>query len=140
MAKKKKAVRRKKAAPKSVGLSTSEVRACGDTRESRELTSRGAQLTEVFAEAIGLRLDNDRLRREDLLRRASLRYAAVASDLLAQSLDMELTSALIPRPKPGMPRRPVNAHIPAPPINKCAMAVTLIVQAVGKNKLNQFNG
>ena len=40
MAKKKKAARRKKAAPKSVGLSTSEVRAAGDTREIRELRSR----------------------------------------------------------------------------------------------------
>jgi ParB family chromosome partitioning protein len=40
MAKKKKAARRKKAAPKSVGLSISEVRAAGDTREIRELTSR----------------------------------------------------------------------------------------------------
>ena len=40
MAKKKKAVRRKKAAPKSVGLSTSEVRKTGDTREVRDLTSR----------------------------------------------------------------------------------------------------
>jgi ParB family transcriptional regulator, chromosome partitioning protein len=40
MAKKKKAVRRKKAAPKSVGLSTSEVRKTGETREVRELTSR----------------------------------------------------------------------------------------------------
>jgi ParB family transcriptional regulator, chromosome partitioning protein len=40
MAKKKKAVRRKKAAPKSVGLSTAEVRRAGETRELRDLTSR----------------------------------------------------------------------------------------------------
>ena len=40
MAKKKKAVRRKKAAPKSVGLSTAEVRKAGETRELRELSSR----------------------------------------------------------------------------------------------------
>ena len=40
MAKKKKATRRKKAAPKSVGLSTDAVRAAGDTRELRELTAR----------------------------------------------------------------------------------------------------
>jgi ParB family transcriptional regulator, chromosome partitioning protein len=39
MAKKKKATRRKKAAPKSVGLSTDAVRAAGDTRELRELTA-----------------------------------------------------------------------------------------------------
>jgi ParB family transcriptional regulator, chromosome partitioning protein len=40
MAKKKKAVRRKKAAPKSVGLSTAEVRKTGETRELRELSAR----------------------------------------------------------------------------------------------------
>jgi ParB family chromosome partitioning protein len=40
MAKKKKAVRRKKAAPKSVGLSTAEVRKTGETRDVRDLTSR----------------------------------------------------------------------------------------------------
>jgi ParB family chromosome partitioning protein len=40
MAKKKKATRRKKAAPKSVGLSTAEVRKTGETREVRELTTR----------------------------------------------------------------------------------------------------
>ena len=40
MAKKKKAVRRKKAAPKSVGLSTGDVRKTDETRELRELTSR----------------------------------------------------------------------------------------------------
>src|SRR4030095_16451010 len=40
MAKKKKAVRRKKAAPKSVGLSTVEVRKTGETREFRDLTPR----------------------------------------------------------------------------------------------------
>ena len=40
MAKKKKAVRRKKAAPKSVGLSTVEVRKAGETRELRELSSK----------------------------------------------------------------------------------------------------
>ena len=40
MAKQKKVTRRKKAAPKSVGLSTSEVRKSSDSRELRELTSR----------------------------------------------------------------------------------------------------
>jgi len=40
MAKKKKATRRKKAAPKSVGLSTVEVRKSGETRELRELSGR----------------------------------------------------------------------------------------------------
>jgi ParB family chromosome partitioning protein len=40
VAKKKKAVRRTKAAPKSVGLSIAEVRKTGDTRELRELSTR----------------------------------------------------------------------------------------------------
>jgi ParB family chromosome partitioning protein len=40
MAKKKKAVRRKKAAPKSLGLSIGEVRKTDETRELRDLTSR----------------------------------------------------------------------------------------------------
>src|SRR5215204_7640126 len=40
MAKKKKAVRRKKTVPKSVGLSTGEVSKTGDTRDVRDLTSR----------------------------------------------------------------------------------------------------
>ena len=40
MAKKETATRRKKAAPKSVGLSTGEVRTAGDTKELRELIAR----------------------------------------------------------------------------------------------------
>ena len=40
MAKKKKATRRKKAQPKSVGLTTDAVRTAADTRELRDLTSR----------------------------------------------------------------------------------------------------
>src|SRR5690349_16240206 len=40
MAKKKKAVRRKKAAPKSVGLSTAAVRKTSEARDVRDLTSR----------------------------------------------------------------------------------------------------
>src|SRR5262245_37383641 len=40
MAKKKKATRRKKAAAKSVGLTTGEVRKTAESREARELTSR----------------------------------------------------------------------------------------------------
>ncbi|HEY1487218.1 MAG TPA: SpoIIE family protein phosphatase [Micromonosporaceae bacterium] len=41
--------------------------------------------------------ENDRLRRDDLRRRASLTFMAEASELLAQSLDINLTIALIPR-------------------------------------------
>lgn len=64
---------------------------------ARELSTRGAQMTAIVAESIGLVLDNDRLRREDLQRRGALRFASIASELLAQSLDTELTNALIPR-------------------------------------------
>jgi len=52
---------------------------------------------DVAAQALALLLDNDRLRGDDLRLRASLRFTAEASDLLAQSLDIELTTALIPR-------------------------------------------
>ena len=41
--------------------------------------------------------ENDRLRRADLRRRATLTFMAEASELLAQSLDINLTIALIPR-------------------------------------------
>ena len=60
-------------------------------------TARAHHVAEIAAETVGLALDNDRLRRDDLQRRATLRYATIASDLLAQSLDIELTNALIPR-------------------------------------------
>ncbi len=60
-------------------------------------SARSHTIAELAAETIGLALDNDRLRRDDLQRRATLRYATIASDLLAQSLDIELTHALIPR-------------------------------------------
>ncbi|GIJ47288.1 hypothetical protein Val02_41740 [Virgisporangium aliadipatigenens] len=51
----------------------------------------------LAAERIGLLLENHRLRRTDLERRNWLTFLAEASDLLAQSLDVELTLALIPR-------------------------------------------
>jgi phosphoserine phosphatase RsbU/P len=41
--------------------------------------------------------ENDRLRHDDLRWRASLTFMAEASELLAQSLDIDLTIALIPR-------------------------------------------
>lgn len=59
--------------------------------------SHARQLAELCAGSIGLMLDNDRLRAADLRRRASLTFTVEASDLLAQSLDIELTTALIPR-------------------------------------------
>jgi phosphoserine phosphatase RsbU/P len=44
-----------------------------------------------------LMAENQRLRHADLRRRASLTFMAEASELLAQSLDIDLTIALIPR-------------------------------------------
>jgi serine phosphatase RsbU (regulator of sigma subunit)/anti-sigma regulatory factor (Ser/Thr protein kinase) len=52
---------------------------------------------ELAAEHVALLLENDRLRRVDNERRASLTFLAEASELLSQSLDVELTLALVPR-------------------------------------------
>jgi serine phosphatase RsbU (regulator of sigma subunit)/anti-sigma regulatory factor (Ser/Thr protein kinase) len=54
-------------------------------------------LVTLAAERIGLLLENHRLRRADLTRRGWLTFLAEAGDLLAQSLDVKLTLALIPR-------------------------------------------
>jgi sigma-B regulation protein RsbU (phosphoserine phosphatase) len=49
------------------------------------------------AERFSLHLENDRLRRTDLRRQTWLTFLAEASELLAQSLDVNLTMALIPQ-------------------------------------------
>src|SRR3989440_2198609 len=54
-------------------------------------------LAELMAERLGLALENERLRRTDLRRQAWLTFLAEVSELLAQSLDIELTLALVPR-------------------------------------------
>ncbi|TWJ24606.1 serine phosphatase RsbU (regulator of sigma subunit) [Micromonospora endolithica] len=54
-------------------------------------------LAVLTAERLSLHLENDRLRRADVRRRAWLTFLAEASELLAQSLDVELTMALIPQ-------------------------------------------
>jgi phosphoserine phosphatase RsbU/P len=54
-------------------------------------------LTELAADRLGLALENERLRRTDLRRQAWLTFLAEVSELLAQSLDIALTMALIPR-------------------------------------------
>src|SRR2546421_6764955 len=54
-------------------------------------------LAELMAERLGLALENERLRRTDLRRQAWLSFLAEVSELLAQSLDIELTLALVPR-------------------------------------------
>jgi sigma-B regulation protein RsbU (phosphoserine phosphatase) len=54
-------------------------------------------LAELTAERLSLALENDRLRRADVRRQAWLTFLAEASELLAQSLEVDLTMALIPR-------------------------------------------
>ncbi len=51
----------------------------------------------VVAERLALHLENDRLRRADRRRQSWLTFLAEASELLAQSLDVQLTLALIPQ-------------------------------------------
>ncbi|MFY1688587.1 SpoIIE family protein phosphatase [Plantactinospora sp. WMMB782] len=54
-------------------------------------------LATLVAERLSLHLENDRLRRADVRRQTWLTFLAEASELLAQSLDVELTMALIPQ-------------------------------------------
>jgi phosphoserine phosphatase RsbU/P len=54
-------------------------------------------LATMVAERFSLHLENDRLRRADLRRQTWLTFLAEASELLAQSLDVNLTMALIPQ-------------------------------------------
>ncbi|MEU0553439.1 SpoIIE family protein phosphatase [Dactylosporangium sp. NPDC006015] len=54
-------------------------------------------LTSLAADRLMLLIENHRLRRTDSERRTWLTFLADASELLAQSLDVELTLALIPR-------------------------------------------
>jgi sigma-B regulation protein RsbU (phosphoserine phosphatase) len=54
-------------------------------------------LATIVAERFSLYLENDRLRRADLRRQTWLTFLAEASELLAQSLDVNLTMALIPQ-------------------------------------------
>lgn len=54
-------------------------------------------LATMVAERFSLHLENDRLRRADLRRQTWITFLAEASELLAQSLDVNLTMALIPQ-------------------------------------------
>ncbi|HEY0696335.1 MAG TPA: GAF domain-containing SpoIIE family protein phosphatase, partial [Micromonospora sp.] len=54
-------------------------------------------LAALAAERLSLHLENDRLRRADIRRQSWLTFLAEASELLAQSLDVDLTMALIPQ-------------------------------------------
>ncbi|MEV0713802.1 SpoIIE family protein phosphatase [Asanoa sp. NPDC050611] len=54
-------------------------------------------LAALVTERLSLYVENDRLRRADLRRQSWLTFLAEASELLAQSLDVHLTMALIPQ-------------------------------------------
>jgi len=54
-------------------------------------------LAALVAQRVGLMLESERLREADLRRQTWLTFLAEASELLAQSLDPQLTVALIPR-------------------------------------------
>ncbi|MEV6347931.1 SpoIIE family protein phosphatase [Actinoplanes sp. NPDC051851] len=54
-------------------------------------------LAVMVAERFSLHLENDRLRRADVRRQTWITFLAEASELLAQSLDVNLTMALIPQ-------------------------------------------
>ncbi|MBO3740893.1 SpoIIE family protein phosphatase [Actinoplanes flavus] len=54
-------------------------------------------LAAMVAERFSLHLENDRLRRADVRRQTWITFLAEASELLAQSLDVNLTMALIPQ-------------------------------------------
>ncbi|MGA8114026.1 MAG: SpoIIE family protein phosphatase [Actinocatenispora sp.] len=54
-------------------------------------------LAQLSAERMTIAVENDRLRDADRLRRSWLTYLAEASELLAQSLDVDLTLALVPQ-------------------------------------------
>ncbi|SNT56784.1 Serine phosphatase RsbU, regulator of sigma subunit [Asanoa hainanensis] len=60
-------------------------------------SSYAQPLAALVAERLSLYVENDRLRRADLRRQSWLTFLAEASELLAQSLDVQLTMALIPQ-------------------------------------------
>jgi phosphoserine phosphatase RsbU/P len=69
----------------------------GDLELDASPTGYGRPLATIVAERLSLHLENDRLRRADLRRQTWLTFLAEASELLAQSLDVNLTMALIPQ-------------------------------------------
>nr|WP_249713933.1 SpoIIE family protein phosphatase [Micromonospora sp. NBRC 107566] len=60
-------------------------------------TAYARPLAGMVADRIALTIETDRLRRADLRRQGWLTFLAECSELLAQSLDVELTMALIPQ-------------------------------------------
>ncbi|HKE65786.1 MAG TPA: SpoIIE family protein phosphatase [Micromonosporaceae bacterium] len=62
-----------------------------------ELPEHVRSVAVLAAQAFAVMVDNDRLRSSDLRRRAEVAFITGASDLLAQSLEIDLTMALVPR-------------------------------------------
>jgi serine phosphatase RsbU (regulator of sigma subunit) len=60
-------------------------------------TAYARPLATLVAERLAMYLENDRLHRADVRRQTWLTFLAEASELLAQSLDVQLTMALIPQ-------------------------------------------
>jgi phosphoserine phosphatase RsbU/P len=69
----------------------------GELVLSATATPYARPLAELTAERLALLVENYRLRRVDTERRAWLTFLAEAGELLAHSLDVDLTLALIPR-------------------------------------------
>ena len=69
----------------------------GDLELDAAPTGYAGPLASLVAERLSLYLENDRLHRTDLRRQTWLTFLAEASELLAQSLDVALTMALIPQ-------------------------------------------
>jgi serine phosphatase RsbU (regulator of sigma subunit) len=67
------------------------------TIEATVLPDAVRRVVELGVQAFGAMVDNDRLRSADLRRRAEVAFITGASDLLAQSLEIDLTTALVPR-------------------------------------------
>ncbi len=61
------------------------------------LAGNWPSMAQLAAERMSIAVENDRLRDADQLRRSWLTYLAEASELLAQSLDVDLTLALVPQ-------------------------------------------
>lgn len=71
--------------------------ATGELELDVPATAYARPLAALVADRVALALENDRLRRADRRRQTWLTFLAEASELLAQSLDVELTLALIPQ-------------------------------------------
>jgi serine phosphatase RsbU (regulator of sigma subunit)/anti-sigma regulatory factor (Ser/Thr protein kinase) len=69
----------------------------GELQLTGVLSGYAAPLARLVADRLGLALENHRLRRAEQRRQTALTFLAESSDLLAQSLDVDLTMALIPR-------------------------------------------